>query len=175
MACAAVFCDQAGVFKEQADHDLKLLRLNVQGVILRSILGIGKQRLLRDSLLDERADALCKLLEQFRVEDVEPAPGFYGRVLDQIATRQESARPSPTYTRFTLRLPAICLWLTSLALFVVIRSQPVAPRDYPSAILQLTSTRAEEQRDAVLTLFLAYSSVPSPSSSIRRIEDPIRP
>src|ERR1700761_3334456 len=133
------------------------------------------RRLSHDALLDEKADALCKLLQQFRVEEVEPAPGFYSRVLDQIATRQESAWLPLTYTRFTFRLAVICLLLTSLALLLMVRSKPVVARDYPSPMMQLNSSRPEEQRDAVLRLFLADSSVPSPRRPIRRIEQPIRP
>jgi hypothetical protein len=146
-----------------------------QSAILPLILGFGMRQLSRDALLDEKADVLCKLFQQFRVEELEPAPGFYSRVLDRIAAGQESACLPLTYTRFTFRLTVMCVLLTSLALLPMIRDEPVVTREYPSPILQLTSSRPEEQRDAVLALFLADSSLSSPKGSIRRIEDPTRP
>jgi hypothetical protein len=121
------------------------------------------RRVLRDSLVKENADALCKLFQQFRVDEIEPAPGFYSRVLDEIAVRRQSVWLPLIYTRFTLRLAIICVFLTSSALLLVMRSQRVIARDYHSVMVQLTSSRPEEQRNAVLAMFLADSPLSSPT------------
>jgi len=126
--------------------------------------GIGRRRLLRDSRAVKKADTLCQLFQQFRVNndiDIEPAPGFYNRVLDEIAVRRKSVWLPLIYTRLTLPLAVICVFLASSALLLVTQSQRAIVTDDGSAIAELTSTRPEDRRTAVLALLLADPPVSS--------------
>ncbi|MBV8808210.1 MAG: hypothetical protein JO033_06005 [Acidobacteriaceae bacterium] len=126
------------------------------------------QRVSHDPLVDEKADALCKLLRQFRPdEDVEPGPGFYSRVLDEIAAKQASMWFPLAYMRLTFRLTLICVFVISSALLVMLGSEGTHAQNEHSVTADLMSNQPESQRNAVLAFFLADSSVDSPDSVAR--------
>lgn len=117
---------------------------------------------LHDPRAEETADALCKLFQQFRVEeDIKPSAGFYSRVLDEIAVERQSLWFPLIYGPRTLQVAPVCVFLLRSTLLVLIGMERTEPFDYDSMIVELTSDRADIKRNAVLLLFLTDSPVHS--------------
>ncbi len=119
---------------------------------------------MRDNGLSEiQADALIELFRQLRVDgEVEPSAGFYGRVLDRLTIERQSVWFPIIYSPVPARIAVVCAMIGCSAL-VLFMKQPTPAKSDDSFIAALTSANREDQRDAVLSQFVAYSSTARPA------------